>query len=159
MLTLRLGRWFIRGTAAALLLTAAGASISSQAARSAAPSLTPGASSLADIGIITVPSTPPPGAIPQTDAIGVARGALGAASSAAGVTATVQFVLLTDEAYLTPPTPGNQPHAVISSRPVWLVQLEGLSIPAVMRPDDVHAEYYVAVDAMTGDYLEAFSYK
>jgi hypothetical protein len=39
------------------------------------------------------------------------------------------------------------------------VQFEGLSIATAMRPEVIHTEYWVIIDATTGEYVEALSYR
>lgn len=139
----------------AVLLVVVGA-ISGRA-QSASPALKPGASSLAELGVLSTPASPPTEAVSIESAVGTAREAFGDAAQAPGVKASAQFVLLTDESTLGSTAQGDS--SPIENLPVWLVHLEGLSIPSTMRPGVVHTEYWVIVDGATGEYLEAFSYR
>ena len=156
----------LRGSLAILLLLAlsVSGSVIASAQSKKAPSKAAGTSTptAADAGVSFVPQSVPAGAAvtnAQTQAIAVATDSVGAMATAQGVQVSVAYGSFTDSQY-TGPLPSGQQAPLYVGRPVWLVTFSGVELPStVPGSSSNNHEINVAVDAVSGQYLEAYSYR
>ncbi len=114
----------------------------------------------ADAGVSFVPQSAPASAASsaQTQAISVASDSVGATATAPGVQVSVAYGLFTDSQY-TGPLPSGGQAPLYAGRPVWLVTFSGVDLTPTMSGPSANHEINVAVDAATGQYLEAYSFR
>lgn len=157
----------LRGSLAIVLLLAlsvSGSVIASAQNRKAPSKLATGTSAptAADAGVSFVPQSPPAGAAAtnaQTQAISVATDSVGAMATAQSVQVSVAYGSFTDSEY-TGVLPSGQRAPLYVGRPVWLVTFSGVDLsPTVSGSTSSNHEINVAVDAASGQYLEAYSYQ
>jgi len=115
----------------------------------------------ADAGISFSPlSAPSASGAAQAQAVEVARFNIGSMANGPNVKVSVQYGELTDSDY-TMTGPSGEESLRYINRLVWLVTFAGAHVPNLgpsgNGPDN--GQMNVAVDANTGEYLEAYSYR
>lgn len=157
----------LRSSLAILLLFAlsVSGSVIASARSKEAPSKAAGTSTptAADAGVSFVPQSVPAGVAAtnaQTQAIAVATDSVGARATAQGVQVSVAYGSFTDSQYTGPLPSSGQQAPLYVGRPVWLVTFSGVELPStVPGSSSSNHEMNVAVDAVSGQYLEAYSYR
>lgn len=71
---------------------------------------------------------------------------------------TAQFVLFSDDNNFRP-LPGGGTEYLIQQLPAWLVTFQGLAMPPNIGKGPLNTELNVVIDASTGEFVEAFSYR
>lgn len=112
-----------------------------------------------DFGIVGVrfeiPVSPP--SVAMEEAIEVAKSRLGAvASNAAFVEA--RYVLFSDDQYYRTDANG-QKHYFFQNVPAWVVTFKGVKLQSRGRSNHYNEEIHVVVNAITGEYMELFSFR
>jgi hypothetical protein len=121
------------------------------------PNTQPGNDGPASLGIhYGAPTTLPK--VLQNQAIQAARAWIGSALASQATQITAQYVLFSNDEYYSTDAQG-QKHYFFQNVPAWVVSFEGLMLARHGRTVRYNHEENVVINAMTGEYMEAFSYR
>lgn len=96
-----------------------------------------------------------------TQAIQTAKAWLGDQLAAEATQMTAQYVAFTSDQYSTVDAQGHR-HFPFQNTPAWVVSVEGLTLENHAPPGKAiayHHEMNIVIDALSGKYLAAFSYR